>query len=365
MKISDIQTTILNIPLKKAFITNIRKSSCLESVIVKIILENGLEGYGEAAQNIFLTGETIESITYIINNNIKTKLIGTDINDFEQIMHILKKCAAFNYSAKAAIDMALFDLRAKIFGKPLYQILGGYKNNLVNDITISMNDIETTLNDCIEAVEDGYRILKVKIGQDYTEIEKIKKIRETIPKDILLRIDANQSWNAKQAIKIIRALEDMDLNIEFVEQPVYYKDIDSLAYVKNNVNTPIVADESVFDINDAINILQKNAADIINLKLIKTSGIYSALKICDIAESYGVECMIGCTVESKIAISAAASLACAKRNITKVDLDGSSLCKIDPFIGGAIIENGSIKINDNIGLGLKKIDFTKSLLNTI
>lgn len=357
MKIIDIQTAILRIPLKKTFITNIRKSSYLESVIVKIQLDNGLEGYGEAAQNVPLTGETVQSITHIINNNIKPKLIGIDIDGFEQIMIILNNCAAFNYSAKAAIDMALFDLRAKTFEKPLYKVLGGYRNILKTDITISLNDIQNTLKDCIEAVEDGYRILKIKLGSDYNEIEKVKKIRESLPKDIILRIDCNQSWNAKQAIKIIRAMEDLDLKIEFVEQPVYYKDIVSLAFVKNNVSTPIAADESVFDINDAINILEKDAADIINLKLIKTGGIYNAIKICDLAEAYGVECMLGCTTESKISITAAASLACAKKNITKVDLDGSSLCKIDPFKGGAIIENDNIKMNEHIGLGFEKIDF--------
>lgn len=359
MKIIDIQTMILQIPLKKAFITNIRRSSYLESVIVKIQLDNGLEGYGEAAQNVPLTGETIQSITYIINNNIKQKLIGIDIDDFEQVMTILNNCAAFNYSAKAAIDIALFDLRAQVFGKPLYKLLGGYRNSLKNDITISLNDIQNTLKDCIEAVENGYRILKIKLGSDYNEIEKVKIIRENLPVDIVLRIDCNQSWNAKQAVKIIRLMEDLDLKIEFIEQPVNYKDIDSLAFVKNNVFTPIAADESVFDINDAINIIKKNAADIINLKLIKTGGIYNAFKICDMAEAYGVECMLGCTTESKISITAAASLACAKKNITKVDLDGSSLCKIDPFNGGAIIKNDTILMNENIVLGLEKIDFSQ------
>lgn len=359
MKIIDIQTAILRIPLKKTFITNIRKSSYLENVIVRIQLDNGLEGYGEAAQNVPLTGETIQSVTYIINNNIKPKLIGLDIDDFEHIMTILNNCAAFNYSAKASVDMALFDLRAKTLGKPLYKVLGGYRNSLENDMTISLNDTPDTLKDCIEAVEDGYRILKIKLGSDYGEIEKVKKIRENLPEDIALRIDCNQSWNAKQAVRIIRAMEDSDLKIEFVEQPVYYKDIDSLAFVKNNVLTPIAADESIFDVNDAIKILEKNAADIINLKLIKTGGIYNALKICDLAEAYGVECMLGCTTESKISITAAASLACAKKNITKVDLDGSSLCKTDPFKGGAIIGNGYIKMNENIGSGLDKIDFSE------
>ena len=121
-----------------------------------------------------------------------------------------------------------------------------------------------------------------------------------------IRVDANQGWNPKEAVRIIRRLEDLSLNIDLVEQPVGAHDLAGMQYVTQNTYTPILADESVFCAEDAIRIIQMGAADLINIKLMKTGGIYEALKIAGIAEIYGVECMMGCMLESKIAVSAAA-----------------------------------------------------------
>src|SRR5699024_2266314 len=112
-------------------------------------------------------------------------------------------------------------------------------------------------------------------------------------------------------------MEDLGLNIELVEQPVYAKDIKGLKFVTDNVSIPVLADESVFSLEDAINIIENRAADMVNIKLMKTGGIYNALKICNIAEVYGIECMLGCMMESKIGLTAASHLAGGKKVITK------------------------------------------------
>jgi L-alanine-DL-glutamate epimerase-like enolase superfamily enzyme len=161
-------------------------------------------------------------------------------------------------------------------------------------------------------------------------------------------------------VQIITAMEDKGLNIELVEQPVQAHDIEVMIFVIRRVATPILADESVFSPKDAIHIIQKGAADLINIKLMKTGGIHNALKICNIAEIYGVECMIGCMLEGKISVSAAAHLAAAKGIITKADLDGPSLCKTDPFIGGPIYKESHIFMNEKPGIGIEEVPF-KSL----
>lgn len=125
--------------------------------------------------------------------------------------------------------------------------------------------------------------------------------------------------------------------------------------VTKAVYTPILADESVFSPEDAAEIIRTRAADLLNIKLMKTGGIWQALKICSLAEMYGVECMIGCMLESKLAVSAAAHLAAAKRVITRADLDGPSLCKTDPFTGGPLYENGVIRMTDAPGIGITRV----------
>jgi L-alanine-DL-glutamate epimerase-like enolase superfamily enzyme len=144
--------------------------------------------------------------------------------------------------------------------------------------------------------------------------------------------------------------------MDLVEQPVHAHDFAGMKFVTSQVHTPILADESVFSAEDAIRLIQERAADLINIKLMKTGGIYEALKICSIAESYGVECMIGCMLEAKISVNAAVHLACAKQIITKIDLDGPVLCKEDPILGGAVFEEQKITVSDVPGLGIRGVE---------
>ena len=140
-----------------------------------------------------------------------------------------------------------------------------------------------------------------------------------------------------------------------IELRVAFADLDGMRAVTKAVYTPILADESVFSPEDAAEIIRTRAADLLNIKLMKCGGIWQALKICSLAEMYGVECMIGCMLESKLAVSAAAHLAAAKRVITRADLDGPSLCKTDPFTGGPLYENGVIRMTDAPGIGITRV----------
>jgi len=238
----------------------------------------------------------------------------------------------------------------------LYKLLGGYRKEITTDITISVNDPEEMAQDSIEAINKGYRTLKIKVGKDSAlDLKRMKAIRDAVGYDIDLRIDANQGWNPKEAIYTLRNMEDAGLNIELVEQPVPAKDLEGLKLVTDNVSISVLADESVFSPRDAMTIIQMRAADLINIKLMKTGGLHNALKICSMAEVYGVECMIGCMLESKLSVTAAVHLAAAKSIITKIDLDGPVLCSEDPIDGGAIFENYKITLNDEPGFGFKKI----------
>lgn len=356
MKIVDIKLGSLTVPLKTPFKTALRTVHNVNNVIVKIITTTGNVGYGEAAPTGVITGDTTGAIIGAIEEHIKKSLIGLDIENLEEIMLRLNNSVLHNSSAKAAVDIAIYDLFGQLYNAPVYKLLGGYKKEIITDITISVNEKEEMVRDSLKAVELGYKTLKIKVGKDANiDIQRMKAIRKAVGYDINLRIDANQAWQPKEAVKALRQMEDAGVNIEFVEQPVAAHDLDGFKYVTDNISIPTLADESLFTPADAIKILEKRAADFINIKLMKTGGIHNALKIIAIAEVYGVECMIGCMLEAKVSVTAAVHLAAAKSIITKVDLDGPILCSEDPVEGGAIFDEYKISLDNAPGFGFKNI----------
>lgn len=356
MKITGIDIGRISVPLKTPFKTALRTVNSVEDIIVKITTDTGNVGYGEAPPTGVITGDTTGAIIGAIEEHIKKNIIGMEIENFEALMIKLNNCMVKNTSAKAAVDIALYDLYGQLFGAPLYKLLGGYRKEIVTDITISVNSPEEMAKDSINAVKLGYKTLKMKVGKDAaTDIKRFKAVRDAIGYDVDIRIDANQGWKPKEAVMTLRKMEDAGLNIEFVEQPVNAHDFEGLKYVTDNVQIPVMADESVFSPSDALKIMQMRAADLVNIKLMKTGGIYNALKICSMAETFGVECMIGCMLEAKVSVNAAVHLAAAKSIITKIDLDGPVLCSEDPVIGGSIFNESIIKVSEEPGLGIKYV----------
>ncbi len=356
MIIKNIEVGEIFIPLAKPFKTALRTVNNVEDIVIKIETDTELIGFGEAPPTAVITGDTKGSIITAVKDFITPALAGMEIDDLDGIFRKLDACMVKNTSAKAAVDMAIYDLFAKKHKTPLYKMLGGNKNTVETDITISVNPIPEMVADSLDAVSKGYRILKIKVGKEgLKDVERIAEIRKAVGEDIKIRVDANQGWNAKQSVQIITAIEDQSLDIELVEQPVPAHDFKGMQYVTSHVATPILADESVFSAEDAIHLIQNGAADLINIKLMKTGGIHNALKICDIAEIYGVECMIGCMLEGKLSVSAAAHLAAARGVITRADLDGPSLCKTDPFPGGPVYEGSRIHMNETPGIGIEEV----------
>ena len=352
MKITGIQTGEVRVPLHTPFKTALRTVDSVHDVAVRIETDMGLAGYGEAPPTAVITGETRAGIKAAIRECITPVLLGRTVDNLEHTLALLHQTMVKNTSAKAAVDMALYDLHGQLYGAPLYRLLGGYRDVVETDLTISANPVAEMVVDSLKAVAKGYRILKVKVGREPAlDLERMAQIRRAVGPDIALRVDANQGWEAKEAVRLIRAMEDKGLNIALVEQPVKAHDIDGLQMITNCVYTKILADESVFTAADCLRILQRRAADYINIKLMKTGGIYGALQVCAIAEAYGVECMIGCMLETKLSVSAAAHVAAAKGVITMADLDGPGLCRFDPVSGGPRFQAGEIHMTDAPGLG--------------
>ncbi len=357
MKITQVRLGRISVPLRVPFKTALRSVSSVEDVIVEIYTDTGHVGYGEAPPTGVITGDTTGAIIGAIQDHIAKSIIGRDVDDFEDIMQVVQNCIIHNSSAKAAVDMALWDLYGQLYKIPVYKMLGGARKSIVTDITISVNSPEEMVRDALDAIDRGYDCLKVKVGANPTlDVARLAAIRGAVGDDICIRIDANQAWQPKEAVRILNQMQDRGLKIEFVEQPVKAHDIEGLKFVTQHSYVPVLADESVFSPQDALNIMKQGAADLINIKLMKCGGIYNALKIASAAEIYGVECMIGCMLEAKISVNAAVEVACAKKIITKIDLDGPVLCKEDPIIGGAVFDEKIITVSDEPGLGIKGIE---------
>ncbi|HST45816.1 MAG TPA: dipeptide epimerase [Luteimonas sp.] len=357
MKITAIRLSMLRVPLKTPFKTALRTVETVEDIVVAIDTDDGHTGYGEAAATAVITGDTHGSIVAAIRGHIAPRLIGRPIADLNANVHLVQSALERNTSAKAAVEIALYDLWAQLHGAPLYRMLGGGDPVITTDITISVDYIDKMVSDSLSALERGFESLKIKVGKDIgVDIERVKAIHAAVDGRALLRLDANQGWTAKQAVFAVRTLEDAGVHLELLEQPVRAHDIAGLKYVTDRVNTPVMADESVFGPAEVIELIRLRAADIINIKLMKTGGISNAVRIADIAAVHGMDCMIGCMIETSISVAAAVHLAVAKANvITKVDLDGPSLCRFDPVEGGVLFNESEISVGDAPGLGIRSI----------
>ena len=357
MKITEVRLGKISVPLRVPFKTALRSVNSVEDIIVEIHTDTGAVGYGEAPPTGVITGDTTGAIVGAIRDHIAKSIIGRDVDDFEDVLQVVQSCIVHNTSAKAAVDMALWDLYGQRYKIPVYKLMGGARKSIVTDITISVNDPEEMARDAVDAIRRGYDCLKVKVGANpELDVERLSAVRQAVGSGVCIRIDANQAWQPKQAVRILNQMQERGLDIEFVEQPVKARDFEGLKYVTQRSYVPVLADESVFSPEDALTIMQMGAADLVNIKLMKCGGLYNALKIASAAEVYGVECMIGCMLEAKISVNAAVELACAKKIITKIDLDGPVLCSEDPILGGAVFDEKVITVSDAPGLGIRGIE---------
>ncbi|MDH4056036.1 MAG: dipeptide epimerase [Gammaproteobacteria bacterium] len=357
MKITGFELGKLRIPLKMPFKTALRTVDYMEDVVIVLQTDTGHKGFGSAPATAVITGETHGSIIEAIRTIILPAIKNEDIQNLNHVVDLIQGSLYKNFSAKAAVEIAVYDLFAQSLGAPLYKILGGGEPVLSTDLTISVDYIDKMVQDAIDAADRGFEALKIKVGKDMrVDIERVKAIYAAVSDRALIRLDANQGWTPKQTVTALRELESSGVEIEFIEQPVRGNDVEGMKYVTERVTTSVMADESSFGPREVIDLIQMRGADIINIKLMKTGGISNAIKIADIAALYDVDCMMGCMLETAIGVSAAAHVAVAKSNsITRVDLDAPSLATVNPVVGGVLFNGSEIRISDAPGLGIETI----------
>ncbi|MBX5328974.1 MAG: dipeptide epimerase [Candidatus Bathyarchaeota archaeon] len=355
MGIQQIEVYTVTLKYKEPFRIAPGANTESRNVIVKILTDYGVIGWGESSPSRRVTGETPETVVKVLGK-FAPKLIGMCPLRIEQDVEMMDSLVKDNPAAKAAIDMALYDILGKTCRKPLYRIIGGYRTEVLTDLTLSIKSPKEMARDAVKALRKGFKALKVKVGVNPNEdFERIKLIREAVGEEIQIRIDANQGWTPKQAIEALNKMEKF--NIQFAEQPVSAEDTEGLREVKKNSPIPIMADESVHSPKDALRLIQAEAVDLINIKLMKSGGILKGRKIAEIAEAAGIPCMIGCMGESEIGIAAGTHLAAATKNIQYADLDSDILMK-DKLAkkGGTKVKNSMRIFPKENGLGIKELN---------
>ncbi len=278
-------------------------------------------------------------------------LIGKDPFDLELIHHEMNYKYPANHAAKAAIDMALYDLCGKTLNIPVYQLLGGRCREQVEiGAALGIGTPSETAQKAKDYINQGAKAIKLKVGiNPKQDIETVKTVREVLGEEIPIRIDANAGYSVKRAMKVLQRTEQWD--VEYFEQPIAAWDREGLNLLRKSSSTPIMVDESLCTIGDAVELIRAEAADIFGLKLIKHGGIYNAKKIATLAQANGIECVVISPWETQIGQSAGVHLILSTSNFNHPNDLGLNGLQDDPT-SGLIEEQGIIHVPKGPGLGI-------------
>lgn len=362
MKIKRIYVKSKKLQLAEPYTIAYETFHSCTNIFMMALTDKGITGWGCAAPDASVTGETPEETLRVIEETIEPLLINADPFDYTLIMEELKKLIPENPSALALTDMLLFDLVSKKAGVPLYKYLGAYRKSIATSITIGIMGLFETLEKASDYHNSGFRIFKLKGGCSVEEdIEKVIKLREKFGKKIAIRVDANQGYSLEQAVTFVE--KTRKYQVEILEQPTPGDDFEMLGKVSNRVHIPVMADESIMNLKDVFRLTRNDLTDMLNIKLMKCGGISEAMHINSVARAAKVEVMVGCMDESEISIAAGLHFALSRPNIIYADLDGHMDLLDDPAKQNIRIKNGILYPSSEAGLGIIETHSLKNLFD--
>ena len=359
MKIKQVEVFGLEIDLKVPFIISYDRYDVMPTILTRIETESGYVGWGEAVPDQHVTGETWDSTIEVIYHELASLVIGElpfNINLIHKKMNEEMKDVP---GAKAAIDLALYDLMGKISKQPVYRLIGG-KSHQKLDIpqVISILSPEEMTKEAKEYAEQEFKHIEIKVGTDPdTDIKRIQMVRQALSDHVRLRVDANQGWTVNEAIYVIR--QTKDCQVDWYEQPTKAGDHEAMAEVRRATFANIVADESVHQMSDLIELMKVRGADYINIKLMKTGGIYPALKLANLAEEQSIPCQVGSMVETAIGTMAGAHLSISQQIIHSNEMVGPLMFKED--VARMEYRDRTLVVHDRPGYG---IDVDEEMVRT-
>ena len=350
MKIKHLEMWPVTMPLAEPYSIAYEKVASTTNVFLRITLDNGLNGYGCAAPDVTVTGETPDSVIKVGEEVIEPVLRGQNPLRLARLAESLKSILTGNPSAMAMVDMALHDILGKVARLPVYMLLGGYRTRIMTSITIGVMPVAETVAKAMEYAGKGFRSLKLKGGVDVeTDIERVLEVRKAVGKHIDLRFDANQGFSETDALYF--AVKVWPARLALIEQTTDRNDFKLLARISGQIPTPVMADESLMNLRDAFRLARGDLVDMVNIKLMKVGGITEELHINSVARAAKLEVMVGCMDEAALAIAAGLHFALARPNVAYADLDGHLDLIEDPSAGAVRLKNGYLYPGSKPGLG--------------
>ncbi|MFH1420056.1 MAG: dipeptide epimerase [Planctomycetota bacterium] len=355
MKITRTEAWLVRMPLAVPYTIAYETVDTATNVFLRVETDRGVTGLGCAAPDEQVTGETPEGVLQAMTVVVEPLLRSADPIRWSFLMERLTTELSTMPSARAAVDMALFDILGKVCNLPLWKLFGGYRQNIKTSITIGILPEDDTVLFARQWLQKGFTCLKLKGGLDVeADIARIMKVREAVGADIELRFDANQGYTVAEARRFVEGTRSA--NLEIFEQPTPRAEPELLGEVTRSVSIPVMADESLMTLRDAYRLARNELVDMVNIKLMKVGGISEAMHINSVARAAGLEAMVSCMDEAGLAIAAGLHFALAKRNVVYADLDGHLDLIDDPTHEAVTIRKGYISPTDLPGLGVELPD---------
>lgn len=318
-RIKKISAQIVQIPLKRPHVMSLMTVKHVDFLLVKITEEQGLEGWGEAA---FLGGptwseESVESAAAVVQKYLAPYLIGQEGTQLESLRMRMEQLVRGNHFAKAAVEMALFDLTGKAFHLPVYELLGGkVRSSIPMSWSLATGDIKKEIQEAEEKYAQGFRIFKFKTGVLSLEqdIARVAAIREHFDKDLHLRIDANQGWSFFEALEALQKMAPYHL--DFAEQPLPKDDREGLSILTQKTPVPLLADESLDSLQNAMDLIRAHTFHLFGIKLTKIGGLLGGERLASLAEAAHMDCYVGCMIETGLGTAAYLHFAASTPQVT-------------------------------------------------
>lgn len=361
MKISKIEIFQIEMPLKEPFIIAYTSYDSMPAIIVKVTTDTGIVGYGESVPDEHVTGESVYTVFTALKHHLIPAVIEKDPRNIKEIHNYMNQALVQNGAAKAAIDIACYDILGKVSNLPIYSLLGGRKKTepMIARV-MSILEPEVLAKQAKEALKEGYQEVKMKLGTNPSkDIARVKAVRDAIGNEMLIRVDVNQGWeNVQTAKATIKRLEPYD--ISWVEQPIKQGDVSMFRRLSESTKIPLMADESMVNEQNLRTLIEDESVDYVNIKLMKSGGIYPVYQLATQAELFGISCQIGSMVESSIASSAGFHVALAKDNIVSTEISGPTKFMKEP--GNLKYKLPFVQMKDSPGLG---IDVDENILKEL
>jgi L-alanine-DL-glutamate epimerase-like enolase superfamily enzyme len=352
MKITQVDLFLLVVPLRGSFITSQSTRTHQKSVVIEVRTDTGLTGLGNVDPSPGYSEETPEEIVSCLKDILVPTVVHKDPREIVLRLADMDRQVEGHDHAKAALEMAFYDLSAKKQDVPVYRLLGGPVRDRVPLIGwVGHKSPDESAQEAAQWVSRGFRTVKVKVGKDVEEdIERVKVIRQVVGPDVQLRIDANEGYTPELAIKAIRGFSPY--KILYCEQPVARDDWKGMARVRKAVNVPLMADEGIVRPQDILLVAEKKAADIVKVKVMKNGGLYKTSRMIWLAGVLGLRCVLGHGFTLGINALSEIHLAASLPSIM-MPIETTGILKIeDDVISQRIkVEKGVVEVPKAVGLG--------------